>query len=314
MLPIIPLSEREKQLLPELRRDVEYLAREVGERSARKHWEVAAAADWIAGEFEAAGFSVNRTGVESDGEAIAMDIEANSPGGKGDVVLVTAHYDSSPGSPGADDGATGIAALLALARGFKGLHSLRTIRFLARASKRNASYAQRLGQRGDAVPIVLGLESLGYYSDQANSQRCPRLRSVSCSSVGDFAAILATERTRRLGDWMARSLGERTSVPVRPAVVSDAASAEFELGSWVFHQAGWPLVAITDTGPLRNPHHDGPADTVEHLDFERLARLVSGIERVLRVLVGLPENADQDRLGTELQPKTEPRWLRVPWE
>jgi hypothetical protein len=42
---------------------------------------------------------------------------------------------------------------------------------------------------------------------------------------------------------------------------------------------------VTDTAPFRYPHYHTPQDTPDKLDYERLARVVTGIERVVRELV-----------------------------
>ena len=39
---------------------------------------------------------------------------------------------------------------------------------------------------------------------------------------------------------------------------------------------------VTDTALFRYPHHHSPADTLGKVDYERLARVVSGLERVVR--------------------------------
>jgi hypothetical protein len=41
---------------------------------------------------------------------------------------------------------------------------------------------------------------------------------------------------------------------------------------------------ITDTAPFRYPHYHRPSDTPDKVDAESLARVVKGIERVIRDL------------------------------
>jgi hypothetical protein len=42
---------------------------------------------------------------------------------------------------------------------------------------------------------------------------------------------------------------------------------------------------VTDTAPFRYPHYHQPSDTPDKVDDENLARVVKGIERVIRDLV-----------------------------
>jgi hypothetical protein len=39
---------------------------------------------------------------------------------------------------------------------------------------------------------------------------------------------------------------------------------------------------ITDTAPFRYPHYHTSADSPDKVDYERLARVVSGLEAVIR--------------------------------
>ena len=51
---------------------------------------------------------------------------------------------------------------------------------------------------------------------------------------------------------------------------------------WSFEQVGIPAVMITDTALFRYPHYHTPADSPDKVDYDRLARVVSGLERVIR--------------------------------
>jgi hypothetical protein len=53
---------------------------------------------------------------------------------------------------------------------------------------------------------------------------------------------------------------------------------------WSFWEHDYPGVMLTDTAPFRDPHYHRASDRPSHIDFERLARVTSGIERVLRDL------------------------------
>ena len=41
---------------------------------------------------------------------------------------------------------------------------------------------------------------------------------------------------------------------------------------------------VTDTAPFRYPHYHLPSDTPDKLDYERIARVIDGMEDVLRRL------------------------------
>jgi hypothetical protein len=43
---------------------------------------------------------------------------------------------------------------------------------------------------------------------------------------------------------------------------------------------------VTDTALFRDPHYHLASDTPERLDYERLARVVAGLDRVVAAIAG----------------------------
>jgi Zn-dependent M28 family amino/carboxypeptidase len=267
---------------------VGHLVKDVGERHPERKWELADAADWIAGEFEGVGLAVQRLGAEPSGEEVALDVEATRPGGerRREVVILSAHYDSPPGSLGADDNATGVAALLALGRRVRFNNPSRTLRLVATARAESPAYAERLGARGETVFAVVNLSSLGYYSETPGSQRCPQGLPDPCSTTGNFVAVVGNDSSRSILDLVTRTLGKRPDVPVRGFVVGEGERHEFGAQPWSYAERGYASVTVTDTGPLRHPNYRGAGDTLEKVDFDQLTRLVAALEEVLLELGG----------------------------
>ena len=50
---------------------------------------------------------------------------------------------------------------------------------------------------------------------------------------------------------------------------------------WAFWQEGYPAIMVTDTAPFRYPHYHTPYDTPDKIDYDRLARVVAGLARVV---------------------------------
>ncbi|MEN9578890.1 MAG: hypothetical protein RJA70_1899, partial [Pseudomonadota bacterium] len=55
-----------------------------------------------------------------------------------------------------------------------------------------------------------------------------------------------------------------------------------------FRQLGFHAGLLFDTHALRSSHFGGAGDTLETLDFERMARVVEGLRRALPALLGPP--------------------------
>lgn len=295
--PLAALSPKELELRASLKANVAELAGKVGERNPKHHWEFASAADWLVEKFEALGCTVERQGFEIDSLVMAQNLVVGIPGKEmgREIVVVGAHYDSAEGSPGADDNATGIAALLALAQAFQKDHGSRSLRFVAFATRHDPHfrtpkmgslvYGQQVIARGEPVIAMINLDSLGYFSDRAGSQSRPGALGEAFPDVGSFGAVVGGESSRELVSRFTDSLSRGASLPVRGAVLQEPAGILGDSDHWAFAQLGIPAVAVTDTRALRNPSAATAKDTPESLDYDRMARLVAGVEVALRGLV-----------------------------
>src|SRR5207253_10726303 len=174
-----PLSPDEIALREELRATVQKLAGEIGERNMWHYAQLNAAADFIEDSFSLAGLRTRRDSYEMRGQT-CNNIEAEISGSRPESIVIGAHYDSVFGSPGANDNGTGMAATLALARRFASAKPKHTLRFVAFVNVEPTSflsgemgslvYARRCKERGDKIPAMISLETIGYFSDAPHSQ------------------------------------------------------------------------------------------------------------------------------------------------
>jgi hypothetical protein len=292
-----PITDHERELSEELEKDVGELSQKIGERNVDKKWELAGAADFLAGALEDMGYRLHRQGYEIDGIA-AQDLAVEVVGAKNpdEIVIVGAHYDSAAGSPGADDDASGVAAVLALARRFKSATPERTLRFVFFALEEppyfqtpnmtSLRYAKASESRGEHVVAMLSVESIGYFSDAAGSQRYPKPLAERYPTTGSFVAIVGNEASRGLVDIVTEAFRNRATIPVEGAALPENLPGVGASDHWSFWQTRVPAVMVTDTAPFRYEHYHKPSDTPDKLDFERMARVVAGLETALGEIVG----------------------------
>src|SRR5262245_56198756 len=117
----------DRTLTANLFRHVDRLAGLIGPRHVGKPQALAAAAELVEHELSDAGFSVERqTYTVSGGQEVA-NLVAELPGDKrrDEIVVLGAHYDSTPFTPGADDNASAVAVLIEAARLMRNLQSAR---------------------------------------------------------------------------------------------------------------------------------------------------------------------------------------------
>jgi hypothetical protein len=290
-----PLADDERALANELRRDVEQLAGAIGERNLRTPSELARAGDWIAGRLSSSGPEVRRLPFEVRGrsvENLELEVPAQPASAvASDIVVVGAHYDSAHGSPGANDNATGVAAVAALAARFAGRRTPRTLRFVAFVNEEppdfqtetmgSLVYARQCSARGDAIVAMLSLETIGFYSDADHSQHYPFPLDVFYPSRGDFIAFVADDASRSLVRDVVGAFRATSAMPSEGAALPRDEPGVGWSDHWSFWRVGYPAVMVTDTAPFRYPHYHRPSDTPDKIDYERLARVVAGLERAI---------------------------------
>ena len=230
------------------------------------------------------------------GEAIVRNLEVVvEPASAGaETLVVGAHYDSCGDAPGANDNGTGAAALLELARELRPLSGrskrrLRLVWFVNEEppffkTRRMGSlvYAEALRATHERVAGMISLETLGWYSDAPGSQHYPPPLGMRYPTTGNFVAFVGTISSR---GFVRRTVGAFRRDARIPSVGGTAPG--FVQGidwsdHWAFARVGVPALMVTDTAPFRYPYYHTPADTPDKVDYDRLARVVSGLGALLR--------------------------------
>jgi hypothetical protein len=293
--PLPALTPGEAELRDRLRADVAGLG---GERNTRTKEALERADTFIEAAFRDAGYRPKRLAYAADGLTVAnieVELEGVTRGHGDEVVVVGAHYDSAPGAPGADDNASGVAAMLALARARAGKHGVRTVRFVAFVNEEpphfwneamgSLVYAKACKARGDDIVAMVSLETLGYFSGEPGTQKYPPIVSWFYPDRGDFIGFVGNVSSRSLVRSSIRAFRESVAFPSEGAALPSFVEGVGWSDHWSFWQIGVPAVMITDTAPFRNPHYHTASDTPDTLDYDRLARVTSGLEAVVRALV-----------------------------
>lgn len=291
--PLVALTPEEEAASSRMARDVAMLAGEIGERNTRRPEALSQAAEYLETKLREIGYFPVRQTYEADGQPCS-NIEA-SIGGRGTgSVVIGAHYDSAIGSPGANDNASGVAVLLELARRLadhKPDHALRFVLFVNeeppyfRTSKMGSRvWAEEAHKRGEQIVAMLSLETMGYYSDAPDSQKYPFPMGAFYPDQGHFLGFIANVDS---GPLARRAVGAFRAAASLPS--EGAALPERTIGvDWSDHASfwkyGWPALMVTDTAPFRYPHYHTRKDVPMEVDTQALARAVTGLLEVVRVL------------------------------
>jgi Zn-dependent M28 family amino/carboxypeptidase len=146
------------------------------------------------------------------------------------------------------------------------------------------NYARALARRNERVAAMYSLETIGFYSSEPGSQVYPAPFGLIFPDRGDFVAFVGMLGSRALVWKTVRSFRSHTAFPsiggVAPGFIPGIGWSDH----WAFAEQGFPAVMVTDTAPFRYPHYHRASDTADKVDAEKVARVVKGIERVIRDL------------------------------
>jgi len=290
--PLPPLTDKQRALEQELLCHVQTLAGQIGERNVFHHDRLVMAADYIRTTLAGAGYEVRRQPYEVGGK-ICENVEAEVRGSRrpDEIMVIGAHYDSVQGSPGANDNASGVAAVLALARAFAKTAPARTLRFVSFTNEEpplfqtthmgSRVYAKRSRERGEKIVLMLSLETIGYYSDEPGSQHLLFPLNLIYPSTGNFIAFVGNVENGFLVRQLVGSFREQAQFPSEGGALWGVIPGVGWSDHWAFWKEGFPAVMVTDTALFRYPAYHSNADRPELVQYERMARVVSGLQAVI---------------------------------
>jgi Zn-dependent M28 family amino/carboxypeptidase len=298
--PLPPLSDLQRDVANRLRGHVHALAGKIGERHIWQPDRLAAAADYIRSSLQRWSYSVAaQIYPVADKEVQNLEAQLTGLERPHEILVVGAHYDSVVGSPGADDNASGVAVLLVLAERFSGRALPRTVRFVAFVNEEmpffqtelmgSLRYARECRRKQEKILGMISLETMGYFTDEPNSQTYPRPFHWFYPSTGDFIGFVSNVSSRCLLEKAIAAFRAKAKFPSEGGAVPAFIPGVGWSDHWSFWQVGYPAIMVTDTAFYRNPYYHTPHDTPDRLDYERLARVTEGLEEVLERLASDPD-------------------------
>lgn len=284
-------TDRQRDTARELERIVTRLAGRIGPRCLTERYPALMQAErWIEHELQTMGYDIDRQAYKvGSREAANLAIERSGNERRSEFIVMAAHYDTVCWSPGANDNTSGVAALLCLAQRLRTHAPDRTLRlvFLTNEEQPYAwtprmgsyVYARRCSERGENVVGMISLDEIGYYDGRRGSQKYIFPLSLLYPSKGDFLTIVTNAKNRRLMNEVAAAFRRHVPFPSEGLAVDvrDVGRSDH----WGFWQFGYPGLMITDTANFRYPHYHRPTDTPDRIDYDRLSRVVDGLEGVL---------------------------------
>jgi len=271
-----------------LEKIVHELSVNIGPRNFDNFESLELASKYIQAEFTKLGFEIELQKYSVLGKEVENIIVSLGPK-NADRIVVGAHYDSFGNQAGADDNASGVAGLLTLAKLLK--HHEREINkridlvaftleeppFFRSESMGSYIHARSLNDNNVNVIGMISLEMIGFFNEAKNSQKYPlsALR-LFYPDRGNFIGVVSNISSRglktKLRDFMSKS-----NIKVR-TLTAPAGLVGIDFSDHLnYCKFGYDAVMITDTAVYRNDNYHQTTDTIETLDFSKMAEVVKGI-------------------------------------
>jgi Zn-dependent M28 family amino/carboxypeptidase len=285
-------NEEENSTADRMHAFCEEIAHVIGHRSTAKPLNQSAAREVITRRLGSLALKSKATGFTVRGTN-GTNLEAEIEGGtmKNEIVVLGAHYDTDAYDPGADDDATGCAMLLELAGHLKAQSNDRTIvlaffdygssRFAGTKDSGSWAWAETAAKAGKKIVAMVSLDSVGMFKDDPGSQDGPFLLSLCYPKQGNFLLVESDLGARDLVKSAVTTLRTAGMFPTEGLTVPGFLPW-FEVSDHIaFRKHDWPAIVITDTGPYRNPEHGTPNDTPDRLKYDRMAKALTAIEKLV---------------------------------
>ena len=204
------------------------------------------------------------------------------------TTVIGAHYDTYDYLPGADDNSSGTAGLLELVRLFSNkppqcdlqlvFYTLEEPPYFRTEFMGSYIHAKSLSDNNVEVEQMFSLEMIGYFSDEDDSQAYPvKGMKYLYSDKGNFITLVGDLSQMGITRELKSSMHNASDLPVysinAPASIPGIDFSD-HLNYWHF---GYPALMITDTAFNRNENYHTEEDTIEKLDFKRMAQVVDAV-------------------------------------
>lgn len=289
--PTVPAGSSENQTETYLKKHIQVLAGDIGQRNTEASLQKSV--DYIKSSMASYGYETQEQEFEVDGQKF-KNLECTLKGKTNDIILIGAHYDSVTGSMGADDNGSGVATVMELARLSAQKQFNKTLRFVFFcneeppyfASKEMGSYfyADRCVRNHDKINGLLVMETLGYYTDGANTQSYPANFTPGYPSTGNFLAFVGNQDSRQLTENCIGEFRKQCNFPSEGVAAPNWVNGVDWSDQYWFWRNGMQAVMITDTAPYRYKHYHSMQDTPDKLTYPAFARVVVGLSKVVEHL------------------------------
>ncbi len=155
------------------------------------------------------------------------------------------------------------------------------------ASKHMGSYVHASSVQDKKVKLMISLEMIGYFNNEANSQRFPiSALSLLYPTQGNYIVVVDQFKNND-AVGLKSAINKYTDLPA----YSINAPKSLVGIDYSDHRSYWkfdfPAVMVTDTSFYRNNAYHTPQDTHDRLNYQSMAKVVYGVFKHLEDIAGV---------------------------
>lgn len=206
----------------------------------------------------------------------------------GERIIIGAHYDVCHDQQGADDNASGIAGLIEMARLLSSTdlnyrvdivaYTLEEPPFFRTPNMGSAVHANYCFDNDIKIKAMICLEMIGYFTDEKNSQDYPiNALKLIYPNKGNFIAVVGKFGEGKLIRHMKRHMKKGSDIPVS-SISAPASMPGIDFSDHLNYWAhDYNAIMITNTAFYRNKEYHESGDTVDRLNYDKMAEVVKGV-------------------------------------
>lgn len=142
----------------------------------------------------------------------------------------------------------------------------------------SAHHAALLRKNNVMVKGMICLEMIGYFSNKPKSQNFPDpALSKDYPTTGNFIIIVGKVGQESFSNKVRELMKKNSSIDVQSINFASADGLAGLSDHRNYRKHNFPALMINDTAFLRNPHYHEKSDTLETLDFNKMAEVVKGV-------------------------------------
>ena len=211
-------------------------------------------------------------------------------------IVIGAHYDVCDKQKGADDNGSGVVGLLQAVKQMKDFSSTQyCLEFVAYTleeppffgTNKMGSYihAKSLKERELDVFGMISLEMIGYFSTEKKSQHYPLgILKLFYGGTGDYITVVRKMNKGKFARTFSRKFKHAKTIRTKKFTAPKSLTGIDFSDHRNYWALGYDAIMLTDTAFYRNANYHQDTDTLETIDFERMAKVIDGLVKTLNAI------------------------------